>query len=63
MKLTVTNNLIQPLKMTSEMVKSAWASIGYFLHHFDLDIRKIMKRIEQTSSLKGFEKETMCQIK
>ena len=27
--------------MTSEMVESAWASIGYFLHQLDQDIRRL----------------------
>ena len=36
----------QPLRMTNEMVESAWASMGYFLHHHDPDIRKIIIRLE-----------------
>ena len=42
-KIIQTNNLTLPLKMTSEMVESAWANIGFFLHHFDLEIRIIVR--------------------
>ena len=34
------------MKMTSEMVKSAWASIGYFLYYLDPDIQRIARRLE-----------------
>ena len=33
-------------QLTSEMVKSTWASMGHFLHHLDPDIRKITRRLE-----------------
>ena len=45
-KLTVTNNQAQCLRMTSKMVKSAWASMEHFLQHFNPDIRKIIIRLE-----------------
>ena len=32
MKLTTTNDLIQLLKMTIDMVASTWANIGFFLY-------------------------------
>ena len=31
--------------MTSEMVESTWACIGFFLQHLDPDIRKITRRL------------------
>ena len=46
-KLTATNNLTQPLKMTSEMVETSWARIQYFLHHLDPDVRKITRKLER----------------
>ena len=36
-KLTATNDLTQPPKMTSEMIKSAWANKGFFLYQLDPD--------------------------
>ena len=41
-----TNNLTLPVTMTSEMVKSAWANIGFFLHHLDPEIQRIVRRLE-----------------
>ena len=38
-----------------------WASMGYFLHHLDPDIRKNNKT--QTSSREDFEKETILGLK
>ena len=32
--------------MTNKMVESTWASMGYFLHHRDTDIRKITRKFE-----------------
>ena len=34
-------------KITNKMVESAWASIGYFLHHLDPDIRRIASRLKR----------------
>ena len=39
--------------MTSEMVKNAWASMGYILPHIDPDIKI------RTSLPEDFEKETI----
>ena len=44
----------------NEIVESAWASIGYFLIHFDPDIKKRNIKKTRPSSLKDFEKETIC---
>ena len=33
--------LTQPLRKTSEMVESVWASMGYFLDDLDPNMRKI----------------------
>ena len=47
-KLTIfktTYNLL-PRKMTSEMVESAWANKGFFLHHLGPEIRRIVRRLE-----------------
>ena len=33
-------------KMTNEMVESARANIGLFLHHLDPEIRRILRRLE-----------------
>ena len=33
--------------MTSEMVESAWANIEYFLHEFDVDLRRQVRRFER----------------
>ena len=38
---SATNNLTQSLKMTSEMVESPQANIGFFLYQLDLDVRKL----------------------
>ena len=49
MKLTIfqtTNKLTLLPKMTSEMVESAWANMGGFLHHLDPEIRRIVRRFE-----------------
>ena len=54
---THSNNLTQPLRMTSKMVENTWATIGYFLHHLDLDIRK--KTRLECLHLEDFEKETI----
>ena len=32
--------------MTSEMVESTWATIGYFLYQLDPDIRRVVRRLE-----------------
>ena len=37
-------NLTNPPKMTTEMVESVWANMGYFLHHLDPNIREIRKK-------------------
>ena len=34
------------MRMTSEMLENAWATMGYILHHRDPDIRKIARRLE-----------------
>ena len=41
------------------MVERAWASMGYFLHHLDPEIRKITRRFRP---LEDFEKETICHL-
>ena len=33
--------------MTSEMVESAWISMGYYLHYLDQDIRKLTRSLER----------------
>ena len=45
-KFTATNDLTQPLKMTSEMVESASANIRFSLYQLDLDIRRLVGRPE-----------------
>ena len=45
-KLTATNNLTQPPKMTSEMVESTLANIGFFLYQLDPEVRRLMRRLE-----------------
>ena len=45
-KLTATSILTQPPKTTCEMAEIAWASIGYFLHHLNPDVR-ISRRPER----------------
>ena len=40
-KPTATNNQTQPLKTTSEMVKSTCSSTRHFSYHLDQDKRKI----------------------
>ena len=40
------NDQTQPPKMTSKMVESTWASIGYFLFQLDPDIRKLIRRLK-----------------
>ena len=32
--------------MTKEIVESAWANIGFFLHHLDPEIRRKVRRLE-----------------
>ena len=32
--------------MTSKMVKSAWASMGHFLHNLNFDVKKIIEKHE-----------------
>ena len=32
--------------MTSEMVKSAWANIGFFLYQLDPEVRRRVRRLE-----------------
>ena len=44
---THSNNLRQPLKMTTKMVERAWANIQYFFHDFDPDTRRIAKRLKR----------------
>ena len=45
-KLTPTNDLTQPLKMTSKMVESAWANIGFFLYQLDPKVKRLVRRLE-----------------
>ncbi len=33
--------------MTSEMVKSAWANIGFFLYQLDPEVRRLVRRLER----------------
>ena len=32
--------------MTSEMVESAWANIGFFLYQLDPEVRRLVRRLE-----------------
>ena len=43
--------------MTSEMVESSWASIGYFLYQLNPDIKRL-----ECLHLKILKKETICSI-
>ena len=43
--ITATNNLTQPPMMTSKMVKSAWANIGYFLDRIIYQLDRIHLKI------------------
>ena len=43
---SLVNYLTLPPKMTSEMVESAWANIGFFFHHLDPEIPRIVRRLE-----------------
>ena len=56
-KLTATNDLPRPPKMTGEMVESTWANIGFLLYQLDPKIRKLVRRL--ISSLEDFKKETI----
>ena len=47
-----TNDLTRPLKMTSEMVESAWANIESFLNQLKPEVRRLVRRRED------FKKET-----
>ena len=38
-KLTATNNLTRPQKMTSEMVESVWVNVGFFLYQLDSNVK------------------------
>ena len=44
-KLTTSNNLTQPQNLTIEMIENTWASMGYFLHHLEPDIRNVTRRL------------------
>ena len=44
---TATNHLTRPPKMTSEMVESVWANIGFFRYQLDTEVRSLMRRLER----------------
>ena len=47
--LTATNDLTwpPPPMMTSDMVERCWANIGFFLYQLDLDVRRLVRRLER----------------
>ena len=47
--------------MTSEMIESAWANIGFFLYQLDLEVRRLARRFE-CLYLKILKKETILGV-
>ena len=45
-------------KMTSEMVESAWANIGFFIYQHDPKVRRLVRRFEHLH-LKILKNETI----
>ena len=46
MKFTATNDVTPLPKMTTKMMESTWANIGFFLYQHDPDIRRLVRRLE-----------------
>ena len=61
-KLTAANDLTQSLKITSEIVESAWANKGFFLYQLDHKVRRLMRRLEDLHLKIKKKKETICSI-
>ena len=46
-KLTATNDLTRPSKITSEMIESTGANIGFFFYQLDSEERRLVRRLER----------------